>query len=132
LKRFLRLALLPSFLVLLIAILWSCKSSGNKTMGTGSGGGGNPPDVLITITGNSGPSSFSPSPANVYIGETVAWKNNDGTTHRPAQDSGGFDTGNIGSGSTSGLVTITTLGDIGYHCAIHPTMVGTLHVTATP
>lgn len=130
-KRFLRLALLPSLLLLVIAIVWSCKSSGNKTMGT-NGGGGNPPDVLITITSDNGSNSFSPNPANVVLGQTVAWKNNDGITHRPAQDTSGFDTGNVGSGATTANVTMSTLGDIGYHCAIHPTMVGTIHVTAVP
>jgi len=129
-KRFLRLALLPSLLLLVIAIVWSCKSSGNKTMGTG--GGGNPPDVLITITSDNGNLSFSPNPANVVLGQTVAWKNSDSITHRPVQDTSGFDTGNVGGGATTSNVTMTTLGDLGYHCAIHPTMVGTLHVTAVP
>jgi len=132
LKRFLRFALFPSLLLLLVAIVWSCKSSGNKTMGTSGGGGGTPADITITITGINGSSSFSPNPANVVIGQTVSWVNNGGTTHTATADGGTFATGNIGNGSTSTPITITALGDLGYHCSIHPSMVGTLHVTAVP
>lgn len=131
-KRVLRLALLPSLLLMLIAIVWSCKSSGNKTMGTG--GGGTPADITITINGISGSSSYSPDTANVVLGQTVAWKNNGGTTHTATSDDGhSFNTGDVGNGSTSSPITINTLGTLTYHCAIHGfAMTGALHVTAVP
>ena len=130
-RRFLQLALLPSLLILLIAIAWSCKSSGSKNP-MNPGGGTTTADVTITITGINGSNSFSPNPANVIVGQTVAWKNNGGTTHTATADGGSFNTGNIADGSSSVLVTVTTLGDFGYHCSIHPSMTGTLHVTAVP
>ena len=88
-------------------------------------------DVTVTITGINGNMSFSPNPANVKAGQKVAWKNNGGTTHTATGDGGTpiFNTGDITDGSTSASITISTAGDLTYHCVHHPTMVGTLHVT---
>jgi plastocyanin len=86
-------------------------------------------DVTITIVAMDGVNSFSPNPANVAVGQTVAWHNAQGTTHTATQDGGGFDTGNIANGATSTPIPISTAGDLAYHCSIHPTMVGTLHVS---
>ena len=85
-------------------------------------------DVTITIVGNSGSMSFSPNPASVRVGQTVAWHNADGTTHTATDDGGAFDTGNIPSGSTSSPIQMGTAGSFPYHCSPHPTMVGTLTV----
>jgi len=50
--------------------------------------------------------------------------------HTATQDGGGFDTGLIAPGNTSAPVTVGgTLGTIGYHCELHPSMVGSLTVT---
>jgi plastocyanin len=126
LKQLLRTALLPAFLLLFSLAALSCKDNKNPM---NPGGGGTTPDVLITIVANAGSSSYSPNPANVTVGQTVAWKNSAGTTHTATQVGGGFDTGNVANGATSGLITITTSGDLAYQCSIHPTMTGTLHVT---
>ena len=86
-------------------------------------------DVLITIQGMNGAMSFSPASATVRVGQTVAWKNADSITHNIQQNGGGFGTGNIAGGGTSNPVQITQAGSLGYHCAIHPTMTGTMTVT---
>jgi len=91
-----------------------------------SGGG---PDVTITITGMSGATSFSPNPAAVKVGQNVAWHNVDSIGHTATQDGGGFDTGVIPPGGTSAPIKLSTSGTMGYHCAIHPSMVGTLNIT---
>jgi plastocyanin len=96
----------------------------------------NPPgaaaDVTITINGIDGGMSFAPNPASVKAGQTVAWKNNDSTTHTATQDGGGgFDTGAIPSGATSAPVTISAAGTLNYHCSYHPSMVGSLTVAST-
>ena len=112
--------------------------------GGGSGGGGsyssNPTptvtptpsgtaaDVVITITGIAGGMSFSPNLASVKAGQTVSWKNNGGTTHTATQDDGGFDTGPIPDGATSTPITMKDSGTLSYHCAYHPSMVGTVNV----
>jgi len=103
----------------------------------GGGGGGvtNPPspgggnaDLIITIVAENGSMSFSPNPATVNAGQRVAWRNSAGTTHTATQNSGGFDTGNIASGATSGSINMPAAGTFGYHCSLHPAMVGTLTV----
>jgi plastocyanin len=88
-----------------------------------------PGPITININGIDGGMSFSPSSASVTVGQQILWHNADSITHTATQDGGGFDTGSIPPGGTSGAITLTTPGTIGYHCAIHPSMVGTLNVT---
>jgi plastocyanin len=91
------------------------------------GGGSGSADVTITINGMLGAQSFTPSPATVKVGQTVAWRNADSIPHNPTGP--GFTTATIGPGQTSQPVTFSAAGNVDYHCAIHPTMVGTLTVT---
>ena len=76
-----------------------------------------------------GANSFSPSPASVQVGQQISWHNADAIAHTATQDGGGFDTGAISPGGTSAPITVSTAGTLGYHCAFHPSMVGTLSVT---
>jgi plastocyanin len=105
----------------------SCGSDGSYTVG----GSPTPPTTTagttIEIVGQQAAGSFSPNPANVAAGATVAWHNDDTTTHHIVLDTGGLDTGTIAPGATSPAmnVSVPTTG-VGYHCSIHPTMVGTL------
>ena len=127
-------------------LLASCgggPSSPSAGGGTGSGGdpygggGANRPtpspgtsaDVTITIQGEAGSMSFSPASASVKVGQTVSWQNADSITHAVAPDGGGgFGTGNISPGSTSGPFKVSASGNFPYHCSIHPSMVGALNV----
>lgn len=116
-----------------VAFLPSCGSSYSSPVAPSSPAPTPAPgpaaDVTILISGMSGANSFSPASAAVKVGQTVAWKNNDAITHNVAQDGGGFNTSNIAPGATSGAVAIMTAGTLGYHCTIHPSMVGSLAVT---
>jgi plastocyanin len=85
-------------------------------------------DVTITIQGNRGNQSFSPEPATMRVGQTVAWRNADSVTHNATQDANRFATSNLGAGATSPPLAMTTAGTFTYHCTIHPGMVGTLTV----
>jgi plastocyanin len=114
-----------SVLALLALSGLSCNSSDNPT---GPGGGGGAADKTITIVGESGASSFSPSPDTVNVGQTVAWHNAAGATHTATANGGAFNTGNIGAGKTSAAITMNTAGSFPYHCSIHPSMTGTLVV----
>ena len=86
--------------------------------------------------------AFSPNPKVVSLGGnasvTLRWVNKDitggdyvagtATTHNIASDNGAFATsGNLGGNGTYS-VALTAGGDYPYHCAIHPTMVGTITV----
>jgi len=93
-----------------------------------SGGGGGTADVVITIVAENGSMSFSPNPANVTRGQRVAWRNTAGQTHTATQNSGSFDTGSIDGGAQSNPITMGDAGTFAYHCAIHPSMVGTVNV----
>lgn len=86
-------------------------------------------DLTITITGMNGAQSFSPNPASVRVGQTVAWRNADSLTHTATSAGTGFDTGNVGAGATSTPVMMGTAGSFDYRCRIHPGMTGTVNVT---
>lgn len=85
-----------------------------------------PADVLtIDVVGIRGAQSFSPDPATVPAGQRVVWHNVDTTTHRVVLDDGQLDTGNIAPGAFSAPMTLRP--PSGYHCSIHPSMVGRLN-----
>lgn len=106
----------------------SC-SDGDNPAGPG-GGGGTGADVTISIVGQAGANSYSANPETVMVGQTVAWKNNDGTAAHTATSNNGttFDTGLISPGATSAPDSMKTAGSFPYHCTPHPAMVGTLVV----
>jgi len=119
-----------------VLLSYGCGKDDKNPMNTGGGGGGGgtgTPDVLVSITGIMGGSSYSPNPVNVSAGQLIAWKNNDpGTTsHSATQDGGGgFDTGVLSKGAQSDTIRFNTAGDFPYHCSVHgSSMTGTVHVT---
>ncbi len=92
-----------------------------------SGGGGSASaDVTITINGMLGQQSYSPNPAAVKVGQTVAWRNADSLAHTATGV--GFDTGTLAAGQTSRPIAFSTAGNFDYKCSFHPSMVGTLTV----
>jgi plastocyanin len=85
-------------------------------------------DVTINMLGDRGNQSYSPNPAMMRVGQTVAWKNTDSTAHDATQDASRFATGTVNAGATSAPMTMSTAGTFTYHCTIHPGMVGTITV----
>ena len=85
-------------------------------------------DVVITITGINDGMSFAPASATMRVGQTVAWRNNDSTTHRVIL-TGVFDTRFIEPGATSAPTRVTAPDTHSYICTIHPSMRGTVVVT---
>jgi plastocyanin len=84
--------------------------------------------VVVEILGENGNMSFAPDTASLQVGQQVRWHNADTTTHTATQNGGGFDTGLIPPGGTSAPITVNAPGSLRYHCAVHPSMVGTLNV----
>jgi len=76
------------------------------------------------------PWCFSPNPIQITVGSTVTWTNATGPTHTATSDTGAWTTGSIAPGTTSAAVTFPTAGTFPYHCAIHPSMTGTVIVSA--
>jgi plastocyanin len=105
-------------------------SVSTPTAPSSNGGGGTTTTVTINILGEKGALSFKPDPATVAAGQTVIWKNTDSIVHRIVIE-GVIDTGDIAPGASSAP---QQLGDVskGYHCGIHPTMVGSLNGAPTP
>ena len=106
----------------------SCsKSTYNNNTGTtgGTGGTGGPGTNEVLIQGM----AFSPSTITVSTNTTVTWTNKDAIGHTVTSDSGLFDSGTV---ATNGSFTYTfaTAGTFTYHCKIHPTMTGSVVVTA--
>jgi len=78
-----------------------------------------PDDLFITITGQNGNMSYSPSSANARVGQTVIWRNADSTTHTATANGGAFSTGFL----------MDSAGSFNYHCSVHPSMTGSLSVS---
>jgi plastocyanin len=76
------------------------------------------------------PWCFSPKPIQVTAGSTVTWTNTTAVLHTATSDTAAWDTGNIAPGATSSAISFPTAGTFTYHCTIHPTMTGSVIVSA--
>lgn len=76
---------------------------------------------------NLGNRAFAPDEADVAVGTTVTWTNNDVVTHTSTSNNGVWSSGNVGPGGQFSF-TFTTAGTFSYHCSIHPGMVGSVVV----
>lgn len=84
--------------------------------------------MIIKISGF----AFSPSSLTIRVGDTVEWMNMDSVDHTTTSDSGdpaSWDSGALATNATFS-VTFTQSGVYTYHCAIHPSMTGTITVTS--
>jgi plastocyanin len=113
-----------SFAIIAIALSAIACGSSSPSSPTPTSGA----DVTVNIVGINGSNSFAPNPTTVAVGQRIAWKNADSTTHDIIQDANAFTTASVGAGATTNAVTMSTRGTFTYHCGIHPTMVGTVTV----
>ena len=65
----------------------------------------------------------------VPVGTTVIVRNDDSAGHTWTADDGAFDSGFIDAGATFEF-TFTEAGTFAFHCDVHPSMKGTITVTA--
>ena len=72
--------------------------------------------------------TFSPASVTVPLGSTVKWTNLDAAAHQISSDTQEF-LGNPLSQGSSYSWTFIHRGTFPYHCAIHPSMKGTVTVT---
>jgi plastocyanin len=78
----------------------------------------------VTIAGF----AYSPSTLTVSRGTTVTWTNNDSAPHTVTSDgSGPLNSSTLGRGASYSF-TFTSAGTFSYHCAVHPSMHGTIVV----
>jgi plastocyanin len=93
----------------------------NRT--TTGGGGGNAPSLVDISMVNT---SFQPQQAEVAVGGTVRFTNNDAVNHN-ALGGGGIQTGDMAPGQVRERV-MTTAGLFQYNCTLHPGMSGSIRV----
>ena len=72
--------------------------------------------------------AFAPQKITVTAGTTVTWKNSDTVAHAIADDAGAFN-GPLNPGATF-THAYPSAGTFAFHCSIHPSMTGTVTVTA--
>ncbi len=89
----------------------------------------NSPAQIVNCAGTP-PWCFSPNPIRITVGSTVTWTNTTAPTHTSTSDTGVWNTGNIATGATSSAVSFPAVGTFPYHCAIHPSMTGSVIVSA--
>ena len=71
--------------------------------------------------------AFTPGSITIAPGDSVTWTNSDGTTHTVTGS--GWASGNIANGATY-THQFNTTGNFTYHCSIHPSMTGVVHVSS--
>jgi plastocyanin len=81
--------------------------------------------------------SYNPASFTVTAGDTVRWTNSSQSQHSVTSDSGAFDSHPQCGGGGACLATgeayervFPTVGSFGYHCKVHPEMIGTVTVNA--
>ena len=97
----------------------------NKPYGTGTPTAPSAPVAPGAVTIKN--FSFNPATITVGTGTTVSWTNEDSAVHQIASDTNVFNSLNLSQGQTFQF-TFTTAGTYAYHCAIHPSMKGTVVV----
>jgi len=73
-------------------------------------------------------SAFKSKELTVAVGTTVQWKNTDGTAHTVTSDDGKTMNSKALSQNETYEYTFNSTGSFTYHCAIHPSMTGTIIV----
>jgi plastocyanin len=148
--RALRHAAVTAFVA--AVVLAACGSSGSSNGSSGGGpyggqttnaaapaaGGGT--TAAPAATGGAAPAAgadavsikgfaFNPGDLSAKVGDTVTWTNDDGAKHRIKSEDGSFDSDDLSQGDTFEH-QFTAAGTFAYICGIHPSMKGSITVTA--
>src|SRR5215470_15292399 len=112
-----------ALVVLSVAALAACGGSSNKSSSS-SGSSNVKADATLDVTG------FSFKDVSIKAGGTLAIKNSSGAAHTFTPDNpGDFKDTNLPDGKTTTVTAPTKPGSYKFHCAIHPSMTGTMTVT---
>jgi plastocyanin len=101
-------------------------------------------DLSITATPSPTPTSvvgagkvsivdfaFHPAAITVHVGESVEWENTGAMNHTTTSDTGVWNSGTLTPNQKFSFV-FNSVGDYPYHCSIHPSMTGIVHVVPNP
>jgi nitrite reductase (NO-forming) len=112
----------------------SADSNATET-GTGATGGGATATGVSIVPGSSTltTDSYQPNPAQVSVGSTVTWTNDDAQPHTATSGENVTPDGNFDSGIMAPAATFehtfTEAGEFPYFCLLHPNMIGTVSVS---
>lgn len=98
-----------------------------------------PPPTTGSVTATMMNIMFNPATITIHVGQSVVWRNMDQVQHSATQGtcsanscsptSGGFDTGMLGGGQTSGAIVFNSAGTFHFYCRVHgPMMQGNVVV----
>ena len=89
-------------------------------------------EKVVSIVSNSGSNSYNPNPIEIKVGDTVTWINNDSSPHTVTSSSNDstLDSDIMRMGETFSF-RFDNVGEYPYFCTLHPSMVGTIIVTAS-
>jgi plastocyanin len=73
--------------------------------------------------------AFGPQEISVPVGTSLTWTNREAVRHTATSDAGVWDSDILANGQAFAF-TFTDAGDFAYHCDIHPSMTGVIHVAA--
>jgi nitrite reductase (NO-forming) len=113
-------------------------AEGNQSTGTtgATGGSGGATATGVSIVPGSSTlttDSYQPNPAQVSVGSTVTWTNDDAQPHTATSGENVTPDGNFDSGIMAPAATFehtfTEAGEFPYFCLLHPNMVGTVNVS---
>jgi plastocyanin len=84
--------------------------------------------TVVRIVGDLGSNSYSPSPVEVEVRESVTWVNDDSTVHTATSNDSIFNSDVLFEGQSFSY-TFDEAREYPYFCDIHPGMVGMVIVT---
>ena len=88
-------------------------------------------EKVLSIVANSGSNSYNPNPIEIKVGDMVTWINDDSSRHTvTSSNDSTFDSDVLRTGETFSF-TFDNVGEYPYFCTLHPSMVGTVVVTAS-
>jgi plastocyanin len=87
--------------------------------------------TTIKIIDTVGVGAFLPNPIQAAMGSLLVWMNGDTRLHHIVLDDG-TDIGDVQPGQASLPKALATAAPIGFHCTIHPSMVGMINGDLPP
>ena len=119
---------LRAIAILAVAVATS-SCGGGSSASTSPASPSTPSSVTVSILAVNGNKSYTPNPVQTG-GQALVFKNNDSTTHHVVMDDGSIDFGLLAPGASTAAKTIASGGN--FHCAIHPSMVGSINGAVAP
>lgn len=112
--------------------LWNCGGDGGPSAESPTSPSQTAATVTVAIVASAGNSAFQPNPVRAGSGDTVIFRNNDGTLHHLVMDDGSADLGDIAPGATSRGFTLRSVNATNFHCTLHSSMVGSINGASAP